>query len=70
MVKLIVINNYGQFCHLIHRAVQARSGLLDGPDDVLEALLPAERTAPIVTVIDGHPHTLSFLGAGVPPGIL
>ena len=48
---------------LIHRAVQARSGLLDGPDDVLEALLPAERTAPIVTVIDGHPHTLSFLGA-------
>lgn len=22
MVKIIVINNYGQFCHLIHRAVR------------------------------------------------
>ena len=26
-------------------------------------LFPAERTAPIVTVLDGHPHTLSFLAA-------
>jgi pyruvate dehydrogenase E1 component len=25
--------------------------------------LPAERAAPIVTVLDGHPHTLAFLGA-------
>ena len=27
------------------------------------ALLPADRAAPIVTVLDGHPHTLSFLSA-------
>ena len=31
-------------------------------------LFPAARPAPLVTVLDGHPHTLSFLGAvnGVP----
>jgi pyruvate dehydrogenase E1 component len=48
---------------LIHRALQARSGLRDGDESVLDALFGAERTAPIVTVLDGHPHTLSFLAA-------
>jgi pyruvate dehydrogenase E1 component len=48
---------------LIHRALQARSGLRDGDDSVLDALFAAERSAPIVSAIDGHPHTLSFLAA-------
>jgi len=48
---------------LIFRALQARRGVGEGEDWILEALLPAERAAPIVTVLDGHPHTLSFLGA-------
>jgi pyruvate dehydrogenase E1 component len=48
---------------LVHRALQARSGLRDGDDSVLDALFGAERSAPIVSVIDGHPHTLSFLAA-------
>ncbi|HET6447971.1 MAG TPA: pyruvate dehydrogenase, partial [Conexibacter sp.] len=50
---------------LIFRALQARSGLGDatGEASILDELLPAERAAPIVTVLDGHPHTLSFLGA-------
>jgi pyruvate dehydrogenase E1 component len=48
---------------LVFRAVQARQGLHDGPDAILDVLLPAERTAPIVTVLDGHPHTLAFLAA-------
>ncbi|MGA9859661.1 MAG: pyruvate dehydrogenase, partial [Solirubrobacteraceae bacterium] len=48
---------------LIFRALQARRGLLDGDDTILDELLPAERAAPIVTVLDGHPHTLSFLSA-------
>jgi pyruvate dehydrogenase E1 component len=48
---------------LIFRAVQARQGLAAGGDAVLDALFPPERTAPIVTVMDGHPHTLSFLAA-------
>jgi pyruvate dehydrogenase E1 component len=51
---------------LIHRALQARSGLAGGNDSVLERLFPAARAAraaPIVSVLDGHPHTLSFLAA-------
>ena len=31
---------------------------------VLDAAFPAERAAPLVTVLDGHPHTLAFL-AGI-----
>ena len=48
---------------LVFRALQARRGLLDADDWILDAILPAERAAPIVTVLDGHPHTLSFLSA-------
>ena len=48
---------------LVFRALQARRGLGAGEDWILDALLPPERAAPIVTVLDGHPHTLSFLGA-------
>jgi pyruvate dehydrogenase E1 component len=55
---------------LIFRALQSRSGMTDaghGPGagpGVLDELLPADRGAPIVSVLDGHPHTLSFL-AGI-----
>jgi len=31
---------------------------------VLDAVFPADRAAPMVTVLDGHPHTLAFL-AGI-----
>jgi len=48
---------------LVFRALQARQGLADGDDAILDAILPAERTAPIVAVLDGHPHTLAFLAA-------
>jgi pyruvate dehydrogenase E1 component len=48
---------------LIFRALQARQGLADGEYEILDELFPAERVAPIVTVLDGHPHTLSFLSA-------
>jgi pyruvate dehydrogenase E1 component len=48
---------------LIHRALQARAGLSDGPDEILGRLFDAGRAAPIVSVLDGHPHTLSFLAA-------
>jgi pyruvate dehydrogenase E1 component len=48
---------------LIFRALQARQGLADGDDAILERLFPSDRTAPIVSVLDGHPHTLSFLSA-------
>ncbi len=54
---------------LLFRAAQARRGLddvgtpaVDGA--VLEQVFPADRATPMVTVLDGHPHTLAFL-AGV-----
>jgi pyruvate dehydrogenase E1 component len=46
---------------LIFRAQQARQGLADGDDAVLDTLFPRERRTPLVTVLDGHPHTLAFL---------
>ncbi|MHB1711343.1 MAG: transketolase-like TK C-terminal-containing protein [Acidimicrobiales bacterium] len=46
---------------LIFRALQSRNGLQEGDDRILETLFPADRAAPIVAVLDGHPHTLSFL---------
>ncbi|MEA2247206.1 MAG: pyruvate dehydrogenase component [Solirubrobacteraceae bacterium] len=47
---------------LVFRALQARQGLAEGDDAILDELLPADRRAPMVTVLDGHPHTLNFLG--------
>lgn len=49
---------------LLFRATQARQGLAPGDDQILTELLPPARASPIVTVLDGHPHTLAFL-AGV-----
>jgi pyruvate dehydrogenase E1 component len=49
---------------LLFRAVQARRGLDDGSTAILDDAFPAGRAAPMVTVLDGHPHTLAFL-AGV-----
>jgi pyruvate dehydrogenase E1 component len=49
---------------LLFRAQQARQGRDDAPTWVLDTILPAERARPMVTVLDGHPHTLAFL-AGV-----
>ncbi|CAN5701141.1 pyruvate dehydrogenase [soil metagenome] len=46
---------------LLFDATQARRGLTDAPAWILEQVFPARRCAPMVTVLDGHPHTLSFL---------
>ena len=54
---------------LLFRALRARQGL-QGPGSlgsppgepwILEQVFPAARATPLVTVLDGHPHTLSFL---------
>lgn len=47
---------------LLFRALRARQGL-QGPGEpwILEQAFPAARATPLVTVLDGHPHTLSFL---------
>ncbi|MFF3569300.1 transketolase C-terminal domain-containing protein [Nocardia jiangxiensis] len=46
---------------LLFEALQARRGLAEGPSWILDHVFPARRAAPMVTVLDGHPHTLSFL---------
>jgi pyruvate dehydrogenase E1 component len=53
---------------LLFRAVQARRGLDDAGTWILDTVFPRERATPLVTVLDGHPHTLAFLTGvnGVP----
>jgi pyruvate dehydrogenase E1 component len=46
---------------LLYRSFQARAGLADADPAVVERLFP--HRVPIVTLLDGHPHTLAFLGA-------
>jgi pyruvate dehydrogenase E1 component len=46
---------------LLFRSLQARAGLGDGDPAVAAQLFTPGR--PIVTLLDGHPHTLAFLGA-------
>ncbi|ANY05244.1 transketolase-like TK C-terminal-containing protein [Pseudonocardia sp. HH130630-07] len=52
---------------LLFDAVQARAGRPARPQAqpwVLESAFPARRAAPLLTLLDGHPHTLAFL-AGI-----
>ena len=49
---------------LLFRAVQARRGLGTGDDWILGTVFPPRQAAPMVTLLDGHPHTLAFL-AGI-----
>jgi pyruvate dehydrogenase E1 component len=48
---------------LLFRALRSRQGLADGPSWILSQAFPASRRAPLVTVLDGHPHTLAFLAS-------
>ncbi|WP_109472310.1 transketolase-like TK C-terminal-containing protein [Ornithinimicrobium cavernae] len=51
---------------LLYQALQARRGRPAATPYaqpwILDQLLPADRATPLVTVLDGHPHTLTFLG--------
>ena len=49
---------------LLHRALRARAGFGEHPTEILDELLPADRAAPMVTVLDGDPNALAFLGGG------
>ena len=46
---------------LLFRALLARQGQADAPTWILDQVFPASRATPLVTVLDGHPHTLAFL---------
>ena len=39
----------------------ARRGLDDAETWILDTVFPRERATPLVTVLDGHPHTLAVL---------
>ncbi|WP_174775437.1 transketolase-like TK C-terminal-containing protein [Cryobacterium frigoriphilum] len=46
---------------LLYRAVRARQGRGEGATAILDQVFPAARPLPMVTILDGHPHTLAFL---------
>jgi pyruvate dehydrogenase E1 component len=47
---------------LVFRSFQQRGSLTPGVGSgVLDLLLPPQHPTPLVTALDGHPHTLSFL---------
>jgi pyruvate dehydrogenase E1 component len=46
---------------LLFRAWQARQGRCSDETWILDQLFPPGRATPLVTVLDGHPHTLAFL---------
>lgn len=48
---------------LVFRSLQQRGRRTPGGSDVIDLLFPAAYPSPLVTVLDGHPHTLSFLAA-------
>lgn len=49
---------------LLYEAMQGRNGQNDAAATwILDQILPAERAVPMVSVLDGHPHTLSFMAA-------
>ena len=49
---------------LIFEALQSRRGTDEtAPSWILDQILPAERARPMVTLLDGHPHTLAFLSS-------
>jgi pyruvate dehydrogenase E1 component len=63
--NLIVVTSTERLAHQQHAARRAAAHA-HGPDELphLARLLPPhERRAPIVTVLDGAPHALSFLGS-------
>jgi pyruvate dehydrogenase E1 component len=46
---------------LLFEALLSRQGHADAPTWILDQAFPASRATPLVTVLDGHPHTLAFL---------
>jgi pyruvate dehydrogenase E1 component len=46
---------------MLFKALLARQGHTDAPTWILDQVFPASRPTPLVTLLDGHPHTLAFL---------
>jgi pyruvate dehydrogenase E1 component len=48
---------------LLFGGLRGRAGLEEQPHAILDELFPADRAAPLVTVLDGDPNALAFLAA-------
>ncbi|MFJ8864372.1 transketolase-like TK C-terminal-containing protein [Streptomyces sp. NPDC102473] len=48
---------------LLFQALDARSGHGHGDTWILDQVFPTSRATPLITVLDGHPHTLAFLAS-------
>lgn len=48
---------------LLFEALQSRNGQSDAPTWIIDQVFSSDRAVPMVTVMDGHPHTLSFLAS-------
>jgi pyruvate dehydrogenase E1 component len=46
---------------MLFKALLARQGHTDAPTWILDQVFPPSRPTPLVTVLDGHSHTLAFL---------
>jgi pyruvate dehydrogenase E1 component len=58
-VDVLCLTNPG----LLFDAVRARRGNGAAPTWILDLLFPPDAATPLVTVLDGHPHTLAFLAS-------
>lgn len=48
---------------MLYEALQSRNGQGDSSSWIIDQVFPADRAVPMVTVLDGHPHTLAFLAS-------
>lgn len=46
---------------LLFEALQGRNGQSSDASWILDQIFPHDRAVPMVTILDGHPHTLAFL---------
>jgi pyruvate dehydrogenase E1 component len=58
-VEVVCVTSPGR----LFEAIRARQGHGDSPSWILDQVFPPARSAPMITVLDGHPHTLTFLSS-------
>ena len=66
MANVINVTGPGPLYRSFQESVQASVRNEDrGPEFMAEVVPAADRRAPVVTVVDGHPHTLAWIGSAL-----
>ena len=66
LANVINVTGPGPLYKRFNQSVRARMGVAPGPTEFLvDVIPPEERGAPVVTVVDGHPHSLAWLGGAL-----